>query len=41
MESIDGAGRPIILDCFDDDGAADAWHPLRIVTDTGSRSEQG
>lgn len=28
-------GRPIILDCFDDDDRADAWHPLRIVTDNG------
>lgn len=28
-------GRPIILDCFDSDDAADAWHPLRIVTDNG------
>jgi transposase InsO family protein len=28
-------GRPIILDCFDDDDLADAWHPLRIVTDNG------
>lgn len=33
--------RPIILDCFDSDDEADAWHPLRIVTDNGPCYKSG
>ncbi len=34
-------GHSIIVDCFDDDDVADAWHPLRIVTDNGPCYKSG
>ena len=34
-------GLPIILDCFDDDDEADAFHPVYLVTDNGPCYKSG